>query len=142
MPKGGIPLSHQVVQQTALSGLLLASFLLLPRFGSSSTVQTTSADRPEHPFLTPLTANAGKTMMWAAFGSAASMAAWGHLLSLRNAGTSKDASKTKTAGEGETSSSGGQKRKGQRIREAAMATEIGAGVIMLFLILLGAPLDE
>lgn len=79
--------------------LLFGAFLLLPRTRSSyvsrwglggaaqaSDYQTTSADRPEHPWLTPITANPTRTLVWHLIGEVVVMLMWGqHLVSLSGA---------------------------------------------------------
>lgn len=79
--------------------LLFGSFLLLPRTRSSYVSrwgiasaspddntgwhQTTSADRPEHPWLTPITANPTRTLLWHLMGEVVIVLMWGqHLVSL------------------------------------------------------------
>lgn len=64
-----------------LSLLLGACLVLLPRsstyFYASEPVQRSSTDRPEHPFLTPITANVPATLGWELVGLVITMAWWG-----------------------------------------------------------------
>lgn len=81
------PESLQLAQYLALhitfAGFLLFSFLFLPRSSSyfgDVVDQRISADRPEHPFLTPLTSSPKSTIMWLDLGVFISVAWWaGHL---------------------------------------------------------------
>jgi phosphatidylinositol glycan class F len=59
--------------------LLFASFVFLPRSGSSGE-QRTSADRPEHPFLTPITASPIRTMLFYLVGAVVCAMLWGQHL--------------------------------------------------------------
>lgn len=56
--------------------------------------QTTSADRPEHPWLTPITANPTRTLVWHLMGEAVVVIMWGqHLVSLSGANRVEDKQK-------------------------------------------------
>jgi hypothetical protein len=90
------PLAQYISLHLILSGFLLFSIGFLPRSQawldgilpllkiapSAETKSTTpqqiiSADRPEHPFLTPLTANINVTLLWTIAGVVVSMVWWG-----------------------------------------------------------------
>lgn len=79
-----LPLPLYLALHVTFSGFLLFSFLFLPRssnyFGGDVNDQRISADRPEHPFLTPLTSSPISTMLWLDLGIWISVAWWaGHL---------------------------------------------------------------
>lgn len=73
-------------KQSLLALLLLFSFFYLPRspayFSSqqSPPIQRSSADRPEHPFLTPVTADPLGSSLWQLTGVIFSMFWWGDWL--------------------------------------------------------------
>ncbi len=81
--------SQAANKQTVLSFLLIFGFLFLPRtpdylFGAGQDaarhVQRASADRPEHPFLTPITNDALATTWWQLAGVVVVMVWWGQWL--------------------------------------------------------------
>ncbi len=86
--KGHLPLKEYFSLLSYQTVLLITSFLFLPRSSpwfldrstSSSPTQRTSADRPEHPFLTPLTASPLVTMVWDVIGTLVIMLWWGQHL--------------------------------------------------------------
>jgi phosphatidylinositol glycan class F len=70
-----LPLSEYITLQFLHGAWLVFSFAWLPRskslFTSSSpSVQTSSADRPEHPLLTPITSNVTLTLACSVAGAA------------------------------------------------------------------------
>lgn len=90
------PLAQYISFHLILSGFLLFSIGYLPRSQawldgilpllkiapsaetkSATPKQTISADRPEHPFLTPLTSNINVTLGWTIVGLIVSMVWWG-----------------------------------------------------------------
>lgn len=89
-PSGAAPAPAVVLKQTLplkdyfstlayLSFLLSTTVALLPRstkyfYPGAVTAQTTSADRPEHPFLTPITANPTASAAWIAAGTGVTVA--------------------------------------------------------------------
>jgi len=86
------PLASYLSVHLLLSSFLLFSFGFLPqsdafwRSPSSEATgahkQTVSADRPEHPFLTPITSDPFKTMIFEVIGASFCMVWWsGHLRS-------------------------------------------------------------
>lgn len=86
------PLSSYLSLHLLFSTYLLFSFILLPRSDSligdsqsssyGTPVQKVSTDRPEHPFLTPITNDPLKTMTWTAIGVTVTVVWWGgHLRS-------------------------------------------------------------
>jgi len=87
MTKGHLPLQDYLARLSYLAVLLLASFLFLPRSSTwiSQThlisIQHSSSDRPEHPFLTPLTSDPLSTMAWTLPGTFIIMIWWSHHMS-------------------------------------------------------------
>lgn len=84
--KAHLPLPAYLARLSYLTFLLTTSSLFLPRSSSviksaSTSTQLSSADRPEHPFLTPLTANPPLTMKWTILGNIIIMIWWGGQLS-------------------------------------------------------------
>jgi hypothetical protein len=68
MPTQTVPLGSHLARSIALSCLLLGSLVLLPRVqlwlpGAQPTAQRSSADRPEAPFLRPITYRPLVTML-------------------------------------------------------------------------------
>lgn len=85
--QGSLPLKEYFALQNYLACLLCASFVFLPRssiWGNFS--QKSSADRPEHPFLTPITSRPLVTMAWDLAGLAIIIMWWGQHLSSWAAG--------------------------------------------------------
>lgn len=81
------PLTTYFSLLSYLAPLLLLSFLILPRSSTylslgttPETIKRSSADRPEHPFLTPLTSNVLLTMSWNVLGMWICMIWWGQHL--------------------------------------------------------------
>ncbi|EIW70207.1 hypothetical protein TREMEDRAFT_30320 [Tremella mesenterica DSM 1558] len=149
--KPPLPLRQYFALQSYLSTLLLLSVLFLPRSSHSFfnptdlPLQRSSADRPEHPFLTPLTVSPRRTMLWILAGMTICMLWWGHHLR-----TWVNRSKTKskgTSGEVKSSSNGGhgngeKSKNTKRIKEAFSSTVVGSAVIMILLLILGSPMDS
>jgi phosphatidylinositol glycan class F len=84
-----LPLKHYFALLSYLSSLLVANFLFLPRSSSwkrAPLAQRSSADRPEHPFLTPLTSDPIHTMAWHLLGLAVCLAWWSQHLRTWSAG--------------------------------------------------------
>jgi phosphatidylinositol glycan class F len=86
MPKATpFPLKDYFASLAFLSLLLSACVVVLPQSTSwfyphaleSQLAQRSSADRPEHPWLTPFTSSAAGTAAWCAFGVAVTMLWWG-----------------------------------------------------------------
>lgn len=76
-----LPLREYFALLSYHSALLVASLLFLPRSTKGARLlQRSSADRPEHPFLTPLTADPLRTMAWHVVGLAVCMTWWGQHL--------------------------------------------------------------
>jgi hypothetical protein len=89
-PSPSLPLREYFALLSYHSALLVASFLFLPRSTKGTRLsQRSSADRPEHPFLTPLTADPLRTMAWHVVGLAVCMAWWGQHLRTWWAGSKK-----------------------------------------------------
>lgn len=89
------PLATYLSTHLLLSALLLFSFAFLPRSdafwrapiadagsenGAGHPRQTVSADRPEHPFLTPITSDPFKSLVFQVLGVAVCMLWWSHHL--------------------------------------------------------------
>lgn len=77
--KQTLPLKDYFSTLAYLSFLLSTTVALLPRstkyfYPGAVTAQTTSADRPEHPFLTPITANPAASAAWIAAGTGVTVA--------------------------------------------------------------------
>ena len=107
-----LPLKQYFLLLTSQSCLLIASLLYLPRssswlFGPAERQpQRSSADRPEHPFLTPLTADPLSTMMCVVGGTFVIMVWWGQ--HMRTWWTSSPAGNEKRAAAGDHSERVGQ----------------------------------
>lgn len=79
MLKQTLPLKDYFSTLAYLSFLLSTTVALLPRstkyfYPGAVAAQTTSADRPEHPFLTPITANPTASAAWIAAGTGVTVA--------------------------------------------------------------------
>lgn len=77
--KQTLPLKDYFSTLAYLSFLLSTTIALLPRstgyfYPGAVKAQTTSADRPEHPFLTPITANPAASAAWIAAGTGVTVA--------------------------------------------------------------------
>ncbi|WVR08696.1 hypothetical protein IAU60_005754 [Kwoniella sp. DSM 27419] len=71
MNKGDLPLHEYFSLHAYLSTLLVSVFIFLPRstlWFIEEGSQRSSADRPEHPFLTPITSRPLTTMTWDVLG--------------------------------------------------------------------------
>ncbi|GMK59358.1 hypothetical protein CspeluHIS016_0703730 [Cutaneotrichosporon spelunceum] len=119
---------HNYFSALAYLALLLGSCItVLPRSsdyfatGGKRQRQSSSADRPEHPWLTPITASPASTAAWCAAGVAITMTWWG-------------AKMARWWGAPETF--------GQRARDALLATAGTALLLLNALTLLGAPLSH
>ncbi|WVQ95316.1 hypothetical protein IAU59_002411 [Kwoniella sp. CBS 9459] len=162
--KGALPLKEYFALHAYLSTLLILSFVFLPhstpyvllKLGADSHdksharvhVQSSSADRPEHPFLTPITSQPAVTMLWDVLGMTVCMAWWGARMLRWSASSDgriggKGQAERNLVGENEVSER--QARTGkmlQRVGEAAAATLAIAVVLFVILETLGAPLDS
>ncbi|WVF67734.1 hypothetical protein IAT40_002493 [Kwoniella sp. CBS 6097] len=160
--KGPLPLKEYFALHAYLSTLLLLSFIFLPHstpyvLGSTSSSsqqqqrQNSSADRPEFPFLTPITSRPTITMLWDVLGMGVCMAWWGaRMLRWSTQGSTAGAGarvgqhgQGKLVGEDEVSER--QARAGKMLKragEAAAATLVIAVVIFVLLETLGAPLES
>ena len=82
-PGPRLPLADYLSTTSFLAFLLISNILFLPRSSSylfqhaPPPAQKSSADRPEHPFLTPLTSSPLGTMVWWIIGDGIVMAWWG-----------------------------------------------------------------
>ena len=76
-----LPLRDYFSSIAFLTFLLSSCILFLPRstsfFTKTALSQRSSADRPEHPFLTPLTSDPLMTMFWDVIGTTVVMCWWG-----------------------------------------------------------------
>ena len=72
-----LPLAKYASNLAFLTFLLTSTTVFLPRSSKSGLAQRSSADRPEHPFLTPLTADPLRTMVLEVGGVGVVMAWWG-----------------------------------------------------------------
>ncbi|KAJ9103819.1 hypothetical protein QFC21_002281 [Naganishia friedmannii] len=147
------PLAQYISLHLILSGFLLFSLGFLPRSQAwldgilpllkiapstetkpATPKQIISADQPEHPFLTPLTANITVTLGWTVAGLAVSMVWWGaHLRRWWVA--SRTAEKT----------AGSQIEKDntvQAAQKALLAAVAGSFILYPLLVILGAPITS
>ncbi|RSH86998.1 hypothetical protein EHS25_003486 [Saitozyma podzolica] len=135
-PPPSLPLREYFALLSYHSALLIASFLFLPRSTKGTRLsQRSSADRPEHPFLTPLTANPLRTMAWHVVGLAVCVTWWGQHLRTWRAG-----SKTR-----DDSPASRQKRRralADRLLETAATTLFGTVILVPVIFAFGAPLDS
>ena len=77
-----LPLADYLSTTSFLAFLLTTNIVFLPRSNTyfqqvAPPAQRTSSDRPEHPFLTPLTSNPLETMLWWILGDGIVMSWWG-----------------------------------------------------------------
>ncbi|WVQ79352.1 hypothetical protein IAT38_001449 [Cryptococcus sp. DSM 104549] len=135
-----------------LSFILLLSFITLPHSTAflfpSPLTQSSSADRPEHPFLTPITARPLVTMLWDVLGMGVCMGWWGG----RMKGWWEGSGKGKGAGAvGERGLVGENELEERRVRgeknmkrliNAGATTLAGVPVFYVVLTVMGAPLDS
>ncbi|ORX40910.1 hypothetical protein BD324DRAFT_647814 [Kockovaella imperatae] len=135
MSSAELPLAKYASNVVFLSFLLGSTTLFLPRTSvSTGMVQRSSADRPEHPFLMPLTLDPLRTMLWQTGGTMVVMAWWGTRL---RAWWFPRAKKDGVREKGETM--------GQvtvRMGRSLVMTILVSLLIMPLLMALGAPLDE
>ena len=80
-----LPLADYLSTTSFLAFLLTTNIAFLPRSNSyfqhvAPLAQRSSADRPEHPFLTPLTSNPLGTILWWLLGDGIVMSWWGTTL--------------------------------------------------------------
>ncbi|KAI9637124.1 protein-tyrosine phosphatase-like protein [Dioszegia hungarica] len=114
--------------------LLFASFVFLPRSSKVGT-QRTSADRPEHPFLTPITYSPIRTMAWYLIGAGVCAMLWGqHLRTWSEGGV-----RIKDRDERVKRTATGVRLKIQRLKDAGIATLISIPCLFVLLYILGAP---
>ncbi|WWC92411.1 uncharacterized protein L201_007368 [Kwoniella dendrophila CBS 6074] len=93
MPKADFNLPEYFALHSYLSALLCGAFVLLPRSTpwllSEEAVQSSSLDRPEYAFLTPITSRPVATMVWDIFGMTVCMGWWGSIMRRWSTNTSK-----------------------------------------------------
>ncbi|OXM78977.1 phosphatidylinositol glycan, class F [Cryptococcus neoformans Bt63] len=141
-----LPLPEYFTLLIYLAILLIAAFISLPHstsyFLSAPLAQSSSADRPEHPFLTPITSRPLITMAWDVIGVGMIMFWWGGKMKGWWEGKSA-AKKEEVVGESDMEERTSRTTKMfTRFKEAGMATAGMAGVYYLFLSLMGAPLNS
>lgn len=156
-PRGAtLPLKQYFALLTYLSCLLITSFIFLPRsswFFPTTDLSTlaprSSADRPEHRFLTTLTVSPLGTMMWSTVGVIVCMMWWGqHLKSwwtVPSESPTRPSRHERVKVTGTVSTSQRSKNPSHwllRLAEAALATSAASFVITALFLGLGAPLDE
>jgi hypothetical protein len=75
---GNLPLAQYASKQGVLACLLISSFCLLPRskWPYASPTDRPPLDRPEWPFMTPITANPVRTMIYDVLGVSFCMLWW------------------------------------------------------------------
>ncbi|WVQ75158.1 hypothetical protein IAR50_004767 [Cryptococcus sp. DSM 104548] len=150
MPSPTFPLHEYFGLLIYLAILLPATFLSLPHSTtyfvptSFPLAQSSSADRPEHVFLTPITARPGVTMLCDVVGMGVVMVWWGG----RMKGWFEGKGEVKVGGEKVVGESELVERQGRtkkmmgRLYEAGASTLAGALVFYVLLSLLGAPLNN
>ncbi|KAJ9121069.1 hypothetical protein QFC24_005050 [Naganishia onofrii] len=101
---------------------------------STTPQQIISADRPEHPFLTPLTANINVTLLWTIAGVVVSMVWWGtHLRRWWMASRTAERA------------AGSQADKDNTVKDAQkalLAAAVGSFILYPLLVILGAPITS
>ncbi|ORY31309.1 GPI biosynthesis protein family Pig-F-domain-containing protein [Naematelia encephala] len=139
------PLKEYFALHLYLSCLLIGSLLFLPRssrwFANDSIVKirASSLDRPEHPFLAPLTNDPLRTMSWYILGELVIMMWWGqHLL----VWVTDKASTRPLDRHLRVSRLAQVPLMNQRLLEAFASTLIGAMTLGVLLTILGAPLKQ
>ncbi|KAK6906320.1 hypothetical protein I203_100305 [Kwoniella mangroviensis CBS 8507] len=83
MPKDTFNLPEYFALHSYLSALICGAFVLLPRstpWFVGDVVQSSSTDRPEYAFLTPLTSRPLVTMVWDILGMLICMSWWGSIM--------------------------------------------------------------
>ncbi|TYJ54687.1 hypothetical protein B9479_004626 [Cryptococcus floricola] len=133
-----------------LAILLPATFISLPHSTSyfiptsSPLTQTSSADRPEHAFLTPITARPAVTMLWDVVGMGVVMVWWGGRMKGWFEGKGdKKVGGDRVVGESELEERQGRTKKMLgRLYEAGVSTLAGSLVFYVILSLMGAPLNS
>lgn len=143
---GKLPLDQYFASLSYLSLLLITSFLFLPRsttwlLGPSyAPRQRSSADRPEHAFLTQITAQPLLTLMWTCLGMLICMAWWGR--KLRGWWGSQQKKQIGHHSDLGVSLVKRVHAERQRVKESFLATMIATVILAPLLMALGAPLDE
>ncbi|WWC72675.1 uncharacterized protein I206_106639 [Kwoniella pini CBS 10737] len=135
MPKDNFNLPEYFALHAYLSALLCGAFVLLPRstpWLMGSTVQSSSSDRPEYAFLTPITSRPLATMLWDIAGMLLCMSWWGSIMRR----WSQTSTKSTATGEAEIAERIG------RDSECALATVGGSCLFYVLILGLGAPLDS
>ncbi|GFZ51415.1 hypothetical protein JCM24511_09177 [Saitozyma sp. JCM 24511] len=131
-----LPLREYFALLSYHSALLVASLLFLPRSTKGARLlQRSSADRPEHPFLTPLTADPLRTMAWHVVGLAVCMTWWAQHLRTWWAGS-------KTRDDSPPSRQKRRRALADRLIETAATTLFGTIVLVPVIVAFGAPLDS
>ncbi|CAK9786876.1 hypothetical protein CC85DRAFT_289461 [Cutaneotrichosporon oleaginosum] len=122
---GALPLQDYFGALGYLALLLGACIAILPRstdyFLMTPHTQSASADRPEHPFLTPITAHPAASAAWCAAGVATTMVWWGNKVARWW---------------------GAPPTFGERSRDALLATAGTALLLLNVITLLGAPVSH
>ena len=144
------PWQLQPIALAACSALLISSLVVLPRcpillnFGDSPR-QRSSIDRPEHPFLTPLTAHPLGTMAWHVSGVFLTMLLWARYLSVapisRSPSTTTPKVSRRPVVDWIVRMSSCTLPDDQRARDALVSTVILSGLSLPGLFALGAPLN-
>jgi len=131
-------LKQYFILLSCLSSFLCGSFAFLPHLWSWFSIilpqaQRSSVDRPEHPFLTPLTSRPLVTMVWDVLGMAVCIAWWGQRLKGWWGQSVKPPQMVNKLDEQ-------METTGRRLFEAAQCTLGGACLFTALLFGLGAPL--
>nr|XP_019007836.1 uncharacterized protein I206_07470 [Kwoniella pini CBS 10737]OCF46617.1 hypothetical protein I206_07470 [Kwoniella pini CBS 10737] len=142
MPKDNFNLPEYFALHAYLSALLCGAFVLLPRstpWLMGSTVQSSSSDRPEYAFLTPITSRPLATMLWDIAGMLLCMSWWGSIMRR----WSQTSTKSTATGEAEIAERiGRDSMMLNRVGECALATVGGSCLFYVLILGLGAPLDS
>ncbi|WVW80735.1 hypothetical protein I302_102721 [Kwoniella bestiolae CBS 10118] len=146
MPKETFNLPEYFALHSYLSALLCGAFVLLPRstpwFLGDEAIQSSSTDRPEYAFLTPLTARPLITMVWDISGMLLCMSWWGSIMRRWSQVSTKRTAVTVANEEEMTKRSNRDRQMLNRIGECASATAAGSALLFVLITTLGAPLDS
>ncbi|WRT70802.1 uncharacterized protein IL334_007801 [Kwoniella shivajii] len=120
-----------------LSALLCGSFVLLPRstpWFVGQPTQSSSADRPEYPFLTPMTSRPLATMVWDLFGMLLCMSWWGSRMRRWWAASVKKVDQVDDFTE--------RMERNKQMLQCSLSILATSVVIYVLLVTLGAPIDS
>ncbi|OCF78926.1 hypothetical protein I204_00870 [Kwoniella mangroviensis CBS 8886] len=143
MPKDTFNLPEYFALHSYLSALICGAFVLLPRstpWFVGDVVQSSSTDRPEYAFLTPLTSRPLVTMVWDILGMLICMSWWGSIMRRWSQAAPSRATVANEEAINERTSR--NKRMLNRIGECAASTLVASLVLYVLIISLGAPIDS